>query len=177
MEVACVLLISARHILEQFQCFDVVIDTMTTTPFIVCMQVFAAEEKDYQAWCWWKEVSQRDSLAAVKTGRLAVAEALLRAGADRHAKSVVARHPARCGTPQHEGMLDHAEGNPTSGGPEVVLLLSSVWAQPRSLQSSCRLVIRKCLARPILRHCNVNKLPLPSRVKDYVSMNSSFIFV
>ena len=64
-----------------------------------------------------------------------------------------------------------ANSNLNSGGPEVLELLDTVHAQPRTLESTCRLVIRRCLSRPILLSGNVDSLPLPRQGKCYVAMN------
>ena len=60
--------------------------------------------------------------------------------------------------------------NMDSGGLEVMELLADVRASPRSLKSSCRILIRNHLSRPILLEGDVDKLPLSRHMKRYVAM-------
>ena len=66
-----------------------------------------------------------------------------------------------------------ASANMESGGLEVLELLADVRACPRSLKSSCRILIRNHLSRPILLEGDVDKLPLSRRMKRYVAMEIS----
>ena len=63
--------------------------------------------------------------------------------------------------------------NPDSGGPEVLeAIIAAPTAQPRSLQTTCRLVIRRHLSRPILVAGNVSTLPISGKAKRYVAMET-----
>ena len=142
--------------------------------FGLISQVFACGEETFNKWWAFLLGSGPDQDAErekVKKDRLAVAEVLLRAGAvgdalfhdehDRDQKVVL----------QEDIMQAFAEMNPHTGGPEVLELLSKNDVQPRSLRSTCRLVIRRCLSRPICLHGNIKTLQLPFQSKSYVAMD------
>ena len=118
-----------------------------------------------------------DSLEEVKKARLAIAEVLLRAGVDRGVKFVTKQKVTDEDDVHHQVMMSRApnylallaNANLNSGGPEVLELLDSVQAEPRSLKSACCLVIRRHLSRPILLSGNVDSLPLPEQIKCWVA--------
>ena len=130
-------------------------------------------------WSWERFVECRDqSLEDLKSERTIIAKVLLEAGADGSAGFCHTERPTRNGKKKKPGsnrpenISSLAAMNMDSGGPEIVDMVGKVRAQPRGLLSSCRLVIRRQLARPILLAGNVGKLPLPERVKRYVAMET-----
>ena len=112
------------------------------------------------------------ALDHLKSDRLATAKILLESSADRHARFFYSGSPAdrRAKGKRGESVSSLAEYNSRCGGPEVVGMMSSVWVQPRTLQSTCRLVVRRHLKRPILLTGVVASLPLPDVLKSYVTM-------
>ena len=123
-------------------------------------------------------------LSVVKRTRVEVAEILLRAGARAYGKftpreslePLNASETARLWKndadlePSVEFMRFFAEDNLDSGGPDVLELLAKVKGSPRALKSYCRLAVRSHLTPPILLEDNIDKLPLPYKVKRYVAM-------
>ena len=113
--------------------------------------------------CLHKLEQGEEDIAEVKSCRLAIARLLLQHGADRHARCV-----GESG--RQDDLISLAQASPHTGGPEVVDMLDNVWAQTRSLASTCRIVIRRRLTRPILLEGNVDKLPISGVAKRYVAM-------
>ena len=134
------------------------------------------DEENYTMWWSWQQKT-KDTAETLKSERLAIARILLEAGADGRARFSHAERPSwgkdkKSDPERPEDISSLARSNPNSGGPEVVELVSRVQAQPRRLQSSCRLAIRRHLPRPILLAGNVEKLPLPEKVKSYIAMET-----
>ena len=137
---------------------------------------------------------ENESVAALRQARVAIVEILLQAGAVSELQFVhlkdsplmtdeklqqIRRHYNvgkdefdAIPTPLRDVMQALTENNLDSGGQEVLRLQADVGACPRSLKTTCRIVVRRQLSRPILREGNVNRLPLPFHIKSYVAMET-----
>ena len=125
------------------------------------------------------KLSVSERIENLKKDRLAIVEILQRAGS-----TLTIPQPADSKTRHASEQLQNPadgrktlplwalKGNLTAGRPEVLELLCQGRARPRSLQSTCRLVVRRRLSRPILFSGNVDKLPLPRVLKQYVAMET-----
>ena len=131
-----------------------------------------------------KQLSAEECLEEVKRKRIEIAGILLQAGAIgggrfipgcmpecwRKYHSFVSLSNALSSDLPKDLMHAFASINMDSGGLEVLELLADVRACPRSLKSSCRILIRSHLSRPILLEGDVDKLPLSWYMKRYVAM-------
>ena len=144
-----------------------------TDKFCIWLQIFAYEEKTFTA--LWNangpsRLSVDERLHNLKKDRMAIAEILLQAG------STCASLQHTASQPEHGDNLaltrsSILDKNLASGGPEVLELVSQARPLPRSLLSMCRLVVRRGLSPPILLQ-NVDKLPLPYPLKQYVAIET-----
>ena len=111
-------------------------------------------------------------LENLKKDRLAITEILLHAGSKcKHSslQDADSLGDDGCDKILRWWALDE---NLSSGGPEVLELISLTRPQPRTLLSSCRVAVRRCLSRPILLSQNVRMLPLPDPLRQYVAMET-----
>ena len=142
--------------------------------------MFAVEEKSYHYTGRSRgkvSLCEDESLSGVKEKRIALMEVLLTSAVFPGLKLIPKSGNWTVNVKVDKGqavpdlMRLMANVNLNSGGPEVLELLHMVHAQPRSLKSTCRLVIRRRLSRPILLLGNVDGLPLPYHVKCFVAMD------
>ena len=102
-------------------------------------------------------------LADITHRRVTIAKILVNAGLDPNVQSF--------NLPSEYTLPSLAEKNMNSGGPEVLDISTGGVAEPRSLKSTCRLAVRRCLSAPVLVEGNVRKLPISKPVMRYVAFD------